>query len=675
MNLAFQSPALLWTLPIAAAPILFHLFFRVRARKRTFPALLFFLAADPRMGARRKLREWLTLALRCLALLCASFALSRPMLRGTGSASPNLLVLVDNSASMAAKSPTGESRLTRAISGATALLTDQSIHAAAIATTVRDPATSFPDSLEADTAQIRAALETLSPTDASGNPANALARLGDAAGKTASHPCEAHIFTDLQSADWLRTGDTPPALPIGTEVFIHDVAHEGDRAGTVAIAAITPPSRNPVAGRPWTSQIELVNTAPRAADVTLDSAIADSTPTRQTVTVPAKSRKSVAAQFSGGPAGIARAHIALGGQAAAPASEAWFAIDVVPTTTAWLAGDARRHGLLAPALSPDGPGALTGLATKDLAESELSAILAGDAAPSVVAMTPHQLSANSRDAQSWLARGGTIIIAPEPGAEAPSPLSLDEFGLSFLPAESAENGAPLSALSKDDPFWRELRDATGDVALHGALAFHWQPIAAKNGAPLLSVSKNGAPQNVLTRIDIGNGSIFASGIAWDMRSSTLPRRAVFLAIAQSMAHPRNAGENFIPAVAGAPVAANGAATLRFRGFAGQQSSWLGSPDDAPPPPRAGLYELRRDNEEPVILSVRGDDAEADSSLSQADDIPIFANLNPHVFKYTSATATIRNVTAARSGHPLFAIFIAIACLFLVGETIVANRFG
>ena len=676
MNIVFQTPGLLWLLPLAATPVLFHLFFRVRARKLAFPALLFFLAANPRMGARRKLREWLTLAFRCLALLCILFALPRPMLRGTGSASPILLVLIDDSASMAASSPTGESRLDRAISGATALLADKAIHSAAVATTVQDPDCTFPDSTQDDTSQLIATIASLTPTDASGAAAAALARLGDAVGKGASHPCEAHVFTDLQSTDWLRAGGTAPALPIGTELFIHDVAREEDRAGTVAIASIAPPPRSPVAGRAWTAQVELVNRGARAADVTVDSAIDDSTPKRQAISIPANSRKEATVLFNGGPSGLARAHVALGGQAAAPGSTAWIGVEVVQTATAWLAGTSRTHGLLAPALSPDGPGALTGLATMEVATSGLPSLLAGDTAPTAVAMTPPQLAAYSRDAHAWLARGGTVIVAPEAGDDAPAPISLDDFGLSFLPLETAEDGAPLSAVSPGDPFWRELRDDAGEVRLKGALAFRWQPIKAPaNGAPLLSVSKNGAPQDALVRIDVDKGRIFASGIAWDMRSSTLPRRAAFLAMAQAMAHPENASGSSSQIVAGEPLAANGAASLRFRAFAGPQSSWHGAAGETPPPPRAGLYELRRDNEEPVVLSVRGDDAEADPAFCKASEIPMLAGANPRVFKYTSATATLRAVTAARSGRPLYAILVAAAIAFLVAETIAANRFA
>jgi len=65
----FLAPAMLWLLPLGLLPVVFHLFFRVRRQPRPFSSLLFFLAADPRLSARRPIREWLLLVLRCLLLL------------------------------------------------------------------------------------------------------------------------------------------------------------------------------------------------------------------------------------------------------------------------------------------------------------------------------------------------------------------------------------------------------------------------------------------------------------------------------------------------------------------------------------------------------------------------------------------------------------------------------
>ena len=106
------APLFLRFLPLAALPLLFHLFFRVRRRRRTFPSLLFFLAADPRVHYRRKVREWLLLLLRTLALLLLILGLARPVFRGSGGVPRKLAAVVDNSASMRAVDAAGEISVT-----------------------------------------------------------------------------------------------------------------------------------------------------------------------------------------------------------------------------------------------------------------------------------------------------------------------------------------------------------------------------------------------------------------------------------------------------------------------------------------------------------------------------------------------------------------------------------
>ena len=98
----FAAPIFAWLLPLALLPVAFHLFFRIRKQPRAFPSLLFFQSADPRLSARRKLREWLALLLRTLALAALLLALARPVRQGWGGGDAHLVAVIDNSASMSA---------------------------------------------------------------------------------------------------------------------------------------------------------------------------------------------------------------------------------------------------------------------------------------------------------------------------------------------------------------------------------------------------------------------------------------------------------------------------------------------------------------------------------------------------------------------------------------------
>ena len=113
----------LWMLPLAGLPVLFHLFLRVRKRTRPFSSLMFFRRADPRLRARKKLREWLALLLRILAVAFMLLALARPLWLGAGGGGPvSRVLLVDNSGSMTGHGAEERTRLSHAMDAAAALV-------------------------------------------------------------------------------------------------------------------------------------------------------------------------------------------------------------------------------------------------------------------------------------------------------------------------------------------------------------------------------------------------------------------------------------------------------------------------------------------------------------------------------------------------------------------------
>lgn len=78
----FISPAVLWALPVAAAPLILHLLSRRRARRVPFPDLAFLKRIQARALARTRLRQWLLVAARCLLLAALIVAYAGPVLRG-----------------------------------------------------------------------------------------------------------------------------------------------------------------------------------------------------------------------------------------------------------------------------------------------------------------------------------------------------------------------------------------------------------------------------------------------------------------------------------------------------------------------------------------------------------------------------------------------------------------
>lgn len=108
--MSFLSVAFLFALPLVAAPLLLHLFDRRRNETVQWGAMQFLMEASARKTSSRKLKQWLLLLLRCLAIAALIFALARPLLPTGylgGSEQGETIFVIDNSMSMSRKTDSG----------------------------------------------------------------------------------------------------------------------------------------------------------------------------------------------------------------------------------------------------------------------------------------------------------------------------------------------------------------------------------------------------------------------------------------------------------------------------------------------------------------------------------------------------------------------------------------
>ncbi|MBP6875193.1 MAG: BatA domain-containing protein [Candidatus Eisenbacteria bacterium] len=105
--LSFLNGAFLAALAAAALPILIHLFSRRRLREVPFSNVSFLDEITRRKVRRMRLRQWLLLALRTLAIAFLALALSRPVWQGAGAGmrrgSSTVAIVIDDSYSMEAR--------------------------------------------------------------------------------------------------------------------------------------------------------------------------------------------------------------------------------------------------------------------------------------------------------------------------------------------------------------------------------------------------------------------------------------------------------------------------------------------------------------------------------------------------------------------------------------------
>ncbi|MDH3442936.1 MAG: BatA domain-containing protein [Deltaproteobacteria bacterium] len=105
MSVFFLYPLYLFGLLAASLPILIHLLNRRRMKRIRFPAMRFILLSQKRISRSYRIRHWLVLALRTLAVMLLVLLLANPIFQTgaglfAGGGPVSLVILLDNSMSM-----------------------------------------------------------------------------------------------------------------------------------------------------------------------------------------------------------------------------------------------------------------------------------------------------------------------------------------------------------------------------------------------------------------------------------------------------------------------------------------------------------------------------------------------------------------------------------------------
>jgi len=206
--MSFLSVAFLFALPLVAAPLLVHLFDRRRNAVIQWGAMDFLVEAAARKTSARKLKQWLLLLMRCLAIAALILALARPLMPAGylgGDPSGETIFVVDNSMSMS-RNIDSETLLDEAVEVALERMsTLPSRHDVRILTTAPYPIWVSPGSVRSDPRNrpwIRKQLESLDATQGEGDLLAALFTAVQAERKATQHFRNIVVLTDGQAADW-----------------------------------------------------------------------------------------------------------------------------------------------------------------------------------------------------------------------------------------------------------------------------------------------------------------------------------------------------------------------------------------------------------------------------------------------------------------------------------------
>ena len=258
MSLEFVNAGMLGALTAGVAPILIHYLTRARPRRIRFPTYQFLVEAGSGRQAMHRLRDFLILLLRVLAIVALVGVFARPFLRAGSAAVKDeegrrVVVLVDASLSMRAARG-GFSLFDRARAEAADVLRGlEPGSQAAVILIGAKPRPALPD-LSRNLTNLHDALVKAEPTLEMGDPLAAIAMARTMLGGTGT----VYVFSDFQRTNWSAVQFDRIE---GVECVLRPVALRATQ--NLAIVGVEMAPAEPVAGEPVHLTATVFNCTPK----------------------------------------------------------------------------------------------------------------------------------------------------------------------------------------------------------------------------------------------------------------------------------------------------------------------------------------------------------------------------------------------------------------------------
>ncbi|MDB6071032.1 MAG: hypothetical protein JWL81_2203 [Verrucomicrobiales bacterium] len=205
--MSFLAPLLLFALPLALLPVVIHLIHLLRRRQVKWAAMMFLLAAQRMNKGLSKLRQYLILLFRMLAVAALIFMIGRPLAGGllglTGGAPDSVIILLDRSASMEEQLlATGTGKRTAGLRNLTAAIKDA--YGKRSKLVLIDSATLQPVNLE--NAEALADVPQSGPTDTAADVPSMLQSALDYITTNQTGRTDVWLVSDMRQSDWNARG-------------------------------------------------------------------------------------------------------------------------------------------------------------------------------------------------------------------------------------------------------------------------------------------------------------------------------------------------------------------------------------------------------------------------------------------------------------------------------------
>ncbi|MCC6476152.1 BatA domain-containing protein, partial [bacterium] len=263
--MTFLNSALLAALSLGLIPILIHLLTRQRFKQVDFPTLRFLREIQKQKMRRVRVRQWILLILRTLAVLFLVLALARPVLRSSagafasGDARSSVVLILDRSASMSAESPSG-TRFREMQIRAQEILNSLGSSDDVQIVWADEPPQTFPETPTTHRALLREAIETEICGEKSGDLVQAIGLARSILGQSQNLHKEVYVLSDFSQSAWPERMPDQPLLPEDVRLYLAQIGNESVKNIGLTDAQIT--SRLIAPGR----SVELNFTATNSGD-------------------------------------------------------------------------------------------------------------------------------------------------------------------------------------------------------------------------------------------------------------------------------------------------------------------------------------------------------------------------------------------------------------------------
>jgi hypothetical protein len=680
----------LYLLPLAAAPVLFHLLMRRQRKTVLFSTRMFFDSMKPRLSFHRKFREPLLLAARTLLLLFLLLALARLVLPGMGhvpglSGEQAVVIVIDNSSSMGSPAEGRDrTKLNVALEGARVLLKNMDPRGkAAIVLLVPEPSADRFVGMTTDRDSLLSFLQSIQPTEATGDSAKAMLRATTLLENEAAGGGSLYVFTDLQEAEWKNPVLAADDMAEAPQIFVHRVPTAESTLPNICLLRASVSSRRILPHQPYALEVLLRNDGDKDFQVRVHRKDSENSVAEITnVEVSAGSQKLVRLPLQPKSPGRHWIRVWIEGDGFEGDNRVFVPYICEKKGDIYFLGERATgtFGLLPLAFSPSGDGRFTSLVPSFLPRDTIKSHLQ-EKTPMLVVLTwadASMLDAETSDLlDQYTQQGGNILVLPAVDASELTGQAPAWLGAKLEPLKSLPISVPVRVANQSSPFWSDIRGLDGRVRIGTAFVRQYFPISLAQDAGYAALLGANEDSTLLAIRKHGKGQIVVSGMAFGRTGtwSTLPRQKTFLVLAQPMAlgAVSSLANESMSIVAGqSPRLLPGEGTeMSITTLLGDHVDWSGLKDRSPILVRGGAYIATLGQRE-TCLTVRPSELEGHSAFIEGSEIGALEGI-PHGVSTLSDEDDFRDeLEQSLAGTGLYLPFLLLALAFLMAEGLLGS---